>query len=188
MSLNIIKSNLYDVNIMPEMIERFWTVSLFIILLSISFEDLKSMNISAIKIKAGYIIGIIFNLTFVYLNDINIYKPIIINNLFSSLLFFIIMKLIALISYSIFQKKCLGDGDIKLTSLSALWIGFEGISLAISIAFVSAAIFSLIAITIRKLRSFQPFPFAPFISTSVIMVWSLGTNFWINRWFELRGL
>ena len=144
---------------------------LLYILLSISIEDVNTMLISENKLSLLTITGI-FNLLYQGLSNEKIdVKELILNNSFSMIIIFIIMYSISYISYKIFGINSLGMGDIKLSSISTIWIGIELSFLSLCISFLLSAIYSLHGKITKRLRPFQQFPFAPFLSIGIFFSW-----------------
>ena len=96
---------------------------------------------------------------------------LIINNFFSISIIFITMYSISKISYKIFGLNSLGIGDIKLTSLSTIWLGIELSFLSLCISFILSAIYSLHGKVTKKFRPFHQYPFAPFVSIGIFCSW-----------------
>ena len=153
------------------MIIIFFTFILLYILLSISIEDINTMLISENKLSLLAIIGIVYLLYQGLLNDKIDVKDLILNNSFSMIIIFIIMYSISYISYKIFGINSLGMGDIKLSSISTIWIGIELSFLSLCISFLLSAIYSLHGKITKRLKPFQQFPFAPFLSIGIFCSW-----------------
>ena len=94
-----------------------------------------------------------------------------INNSFSMIIIFITLYSISYISYKILGINSLGIGDIKLSSISTIWIGIELSFLSLCISFLLSAIYSLHGKITKKLKPFQQFPFAPFLSIGIFFSW-----------------
>ena len=87
------------------------------------------------------------------------------------LIVFIVMFLIRHISYKILGVNSLGMGDIKLSSVSTLWLGIELSFLSLCISFLLSAIYSLYGKLTKRLIPLQQYPFAPFISIGIFYSW-----------------
>tara|TARA_Y100001968_G_C18950866_1_gene523166 strand:+ start:205 stop:609 length:405 start_codon:yes stop_codon:yes gene_type:complete len=129
------------------------------------------MQISENKLILLAISGVIY-LTFLGLsnNQIKIVN-LILNNLFFMLIVYIILYLIGLISYSFFGKTSLGIGDIKLASISTIWLGNELIFISLFISFFLSAIYCLYGKLFKKLKPLQQYPFGPFLSIGIFWAW-----------------
>ena len=150
-----------------------FTLILLYILSSISIEDINTMLISENKLILLTIIGILY-LIFIGLSNEKIdLKYLIINNSFSMIIIFVIMYSISYVSYQIFRINSLGMGDIKLSSISAIWLGIELSLLSLCISFLLSAIYSLHGKITKKLIPFQQYPFAPFLSIGIFYSWIL---------------
>ena len=148
-----------------------FTSILLCILYSISIEDIKTMLISEEKLILMGILGLIYLIFIGLYNDkINSFD-LILNNLFYMLIIFIIMYLIGKISYSFFGKNSLGIGDIKLASISTIWLGYELSLISLCISFFLSAMYSLHGKFSKKLEPLQQYPFGPFISIGIFFSW-----------------
>ncbi len=144
---------------------------LFYILFSISIEDLKTMLISENKLMifafSGFIYLILLGLSDEKINT----KDLIINNFISMVIIFTTMYLLSFISFKIIDINSLGIGDIKLSSISTIWLGIELSFLSLCISFLLSALYSLYGKFTKKLIPFQQYPFAPFLSIGIFSSW-----------------
>ena len=136
---------------MPNII--FFTFILLYILSSISIEDANTMIISEKKLILFAISGLHYLLCIGFLSKKIDVIDLIINNSLSMIIIFIIMYSISYISYKIFGVNSLGMGDIKLSSISSLWLGIELSFLSLCISFILSAIYSLHG---KFTRGFKP--------------------------------
>tara|TARA_Y100001968_G_C18948764_1_gene522182 strand:- start:6 stop:485 length:480 start_codon:yes stop_codon:yes gene_type:complete len=149
----------------------FFTLSLLFILISISVEDLRTMLISEKKLIILTALGLAY---LIYLGlssekvNINI---LIMKNSFSMLIIFIILYLISNLSYKIIGVNSLGIGDIKLFSISTLWLGLELSLISIFISFLLSAIYSIYGKIFKRFKPFKQYPFAPFVSIGIFSSW-----------------
>ena len=117
-----------------------FTFILLYFLSSISKEDINTMLISEYKLMSLGISGLLYLLCISLSNEkINTIDllcislsnekintiDLLLNNSFSMLIIFIIMLSISYISYKVLGVNSLGMGDIKLSSISAIWLGIE---------------------------------------------------------------
>ncbi len=153
------------------------------ILLTITIIDIKYLWIPKSISYGGIIIGIIniFILSLIY----NQYpsSEIIVNHILASLIGFIAFSSISFIGEIILRKPALGLGDAKLIALTGAWLGIKGVLIVMFLSFISAAIFSSLALLIGYIKRGDPFPFGPFISLSTFAVWLMGNTFWIKIYF-----
>ena len=148
-----------------------FTFILLYFLISISVEDINTMLISENKLIFLTISGIIYLFCLGFSNEKIDVKDLIINNSFSMIIIFIIMYSISYISYKIFGINSLGMGDIKLSSISTIWIGIELSFLSLFISFLISAIYSLHGRITKKFMPFHQYPFAPFLSIGIFCSW-----------------
>ena len=153
------------------LITIFFTLLLIYILYSISIEDLSTMLISEIKLIFLGLSGLIYLIIFGLINKkINTYE-LVLSNLLSMIIVFIILYSIGIISYTFYGKKSLGIGDIKLASISSIWLGNELSFISLYISFFISAIYSLQGRFNKKLKPLQQYPFAPFLSIGIFCSW-----------------
>ena len=98
------------------------------------------------------------------------------------------MLYLKIISQILTKENCLGLGDVKLFTIGAAWLGFKSITIAIAIAFITAGLFSFFNKVFIFTKEYNAIPFAPFISFSIINVWILSEDWWIQSWMDLWGL
>ena len=154
-------------------ISIFFTLVLLYILYAISREDITSMLISENKLKifalSGFFYLICLGSSSEKVNSIDL----IINNSLSMINIFLIMYSINYISLKLIQINSLGLGDVKFSSISAIWLGFELTLISIYISFLLSAIYSLHGKINKKFKMFHQYPFAPFISIGILCSWIL---------------
>ena len=150
-----------------------FTLILSWILFSISKEDIKTMQISENKLRIFAISGIIYMLTLGLLNKSINTIDLITDNIFAMLIVFLIMYLISRISYNLFKVNSLGIGDIKLSSISSIWLGIEITLISLCISFILSAIYSIYGKITKRFQSFHQYPFAPFLSIGIFCSWIL---------------
>ena len=148
-----------------------FTIILLCILSSISIEDINTMLISETKLILLMISGLIYLLYLGLSNEKIDLKDLIINNSLSMVIIFTIMYSISYLSYTLFRINSLGMGDIKLSSISTIWIGIELSFLSLCISFLLSAIYSLHGKITRKFMRFHQYPFAPFLSIGIFCSW-----------------
>jgi prepilin signal peptidase PulO-like enzyme (type II secretory pathway) len=148
-----------------------FTFILFYILFSISIEDINTMLISESKLIIFALSGIIYLACLGFSNDKIDIKDLITNNSLSMIIIFIIMYSISYISYKIFGINSLGLGDIKLSSISTIWLGIEFSFLSLCISFLLSAIYSLHGKITKRFKPYEQYPFAPFLSIGIFSSW-----------------
>ena len=148
-----------------------FTFILLSILFSISVEDYKTMLISENKLIIFALTGF-FYLTILPLSNEKINSiDLIVNNSLSMVIIFTIMYLISFLSFKILRTNSLGMGDIKLSSISTIWLGIELSFLSLCISFLLSAIYSLHGKITKRFTPFQQYPFAPFLSIGIFSSW-----------------
>ncbi len=149
------------------------------ILISISINDIDKMEVSNITINLSA--AILFMILII--NPFNISSEQIKNHLIAAITAFVFMSFLSIIGKRIAQRTLLGNGDVKLFALGGALLGTNGNNAAIAMAFITAAIFSLVGRIFNRLKPWQAFPFAPFICISMQSVWILDKDWGIVEFF-----
>ena len=148
-----------------------FTIILIYILSSISIEDKNTMLISESKLISLMISGLLYLLYLGLSNERIDIKDLIINNSLSMVIIFTVMYSISYLSFKLFGINSLGMGDIKLSSISTIWLGIELSFLSLCISFFLSAIYSLYGKLTKRFSPFQQYPFAPFLSIGIFCSW-----------------
>ena len=154
------------------LINLFFTFILACILTSISKEDIKTMLISENKLRIFALAGILYLVSIGILTSKNIIY-LILNNLFSMLIIFLAMLSISFISYKLLRINSLGLGDIKISSISSIWLGIELSFFSLCISFLLSSVYSIHGKISKKFKTFHQYPFAPFLSIGIFCSWIL---------------
>ena len=148
-----------------------FTFLLLYLLCSISIEDINTMLISENKLILLMISGLLYLLYLGLSNEKIDIRDLIINNSLSMVIIFTIMYSISYLSFKFFGINSLGMGDIKLSSISTIWLGLELSFLSLCISFFLSAIYSLYGKLTKRFSPFQQYPFAPFLSIGIFCSW-----------------
>ena len=148
-----------------------FTFILIYILSSISIEDANTMLISENKLILFAISGLLYLICIGLSKEKIDIIDLTINNSLSMIIIYTTMSSISYISYKIFGVNSLGMGDIKLSSISTIWIGIELSFLSLCISFLLSAIYSLHGKLKKTIKPFQQYPFAPFLSIGIFCSW-----------------
>ena len=148
-----------------------FTFILIYILSSISIEDGNTMLISENKLILFAISGLLYLICIGFSNEKIHIIDLTINNSLSMIIIYIIMSSTSYISYKIFGVNSLGLGDIKLSSISTIWLGIELSFLSLCISFLLSAIYSLYGKLTKRFIPLQQYPFAPFLSIGIFCSW-----------------
>ena len=151
----------------------FFTFILSYLLFSISKEDIKTMLISEIKLRILAVSGILYLLCLGFSNSNINTIDLIINNVIAMLFIFITMYLISFTSYKITRINSLGWGDIKLSSISSIWLGFECVFLSLCISFLLSSFYAIYGKITKRLKTLDQYPFSPFLSIGIFCSWLL---------------
>ena len=153
------------------MVILIFTLILLYILISITIEDLRTMLISESKFIIFSAFGIAYLIYLGLSNETLNMLDLIIKNTFSMFIVFIILSSISYISYKITGINTLGIGDIKLSSISTIWLGIELSFISLCVSFLLSAIYSLNGKIFKRIKPFQQYPFAPFLSIGIFYSW-----------------
>ena len=150
-----------------------FTFILLYFLFSISKEDIKIMIISENKLRLFGAFGILYliciGLSSKKINGIDL----IINNFISMLIVFLMMYGLSFISFKLLKINSLGFGDVKISSLSSIWLGLEMSFISLSISFILSAMYSLYGKITKRFNTFHQYPFAPFLCIGIFCSWIL---------------
>lgn len=78
----------------------------------------------------------------------------------------LLMLLVAVMS-----KGMLGGGDIKLVAMLGLWQGLSGLYVCLTVGFVSAAIFALLALVSGRKKMNDTIAFGPYLALGAFVYW-----------------
>ena len=154
-------------------VDIFFTFGLLYILIYISKEDINTMLISENKLVLFFILGFSYLFYSGYSDEKTNSINLILNNIFSMFIVFLIMSSISCIGYKLFRTNSLGLGDIKLSSISSIWLGMEMSFISLLISFLLSAIYSFYGKIFRQFKTFHQYPFAPFLSIGIFCSWIL---------------
>ena len=131
------------------------------------------MLISENKLRILTLFGAIYLAFLGFSNEkINIID-LFLDKLLAMIIIFFIMYSISYISFKLFKINSLGFGDIKLSSISSIWLGIEMTIISLCISFLLSALYSLHRIITNRFRRFDQYPFAPFLSIGIFISWVL---------------
>lgn len=136
--------------------------SLFIIF----FIDLKYTIIPDKIVFPIAVIAVLYNTFFE--------RGVFLNHLLSGVAAFLFFFIISYVFYFLTKKVGMGGGDIKLSFLLGAFLGFPNILISLYIAFLTAAIASIILIIWKKMRFRKDsVPFGPFLITGafISIIW-----------------
>ena len=154
------------------LINLLFTFLLACILISISKEDIHTMVISEKKLRIFAISGILYLVSISLSTNKNIIY-LIKHNFIAMLIIFLVMLSISLISYKLFSINSLGLGDIKISTISAIWLGIEFSFISLCISFLLSSIYSIYGKITKRFKIFHQYPFAPFLSIGIFFSWIL---------------
>jgi len=154
-------------------IKLLFTFILSYILFSISSEDIKTMLISEKKLRVFAFFGILYLMMIGVSTSEKYTINLIIKNLLSMITIFLFMLSISYLGYKLFRVNSLGLGDIKISSIGALWLGLELSFTALAISFFLSSIYSIYNKITNRFERLHQYPFAPFLSIGIFCSWIL---------------
>ncbi len=155
--------------------ETFVFLILGLLLIPISFIDIDYHLILNKITLPGILLGAILTLSFHVLS----YKQVLIG--------FIIggggLLAIAFLGGLLFRKESMGMGDIKLAAMVGVFLGVQGVTFTLLVAFFVAALFSIGAMALKKANRQSQIPFGPFIAVAsvVYLFWGEQMIHWYLR-------
>ena len=108
--------------------------------------------------SAGILIGITGSLFIDLFNDFYQFSYSI-NSIIASFLGFIFFYLLSFLGEKFFKKPVIGGGDAKLGALLGSWLGVQGFFISVWLAFVSAGLFVIFGLILKKIKRNQKLPF-----------------------------
>ena len=114
------------------------------------------------------------------LANMNIGISVFIDNLLGMIVGGGIFLLITLIGGLIAGKEAMGFGDVKLMGALGLIIGWQKIIIVSVLAFLLAAIVSIVILLSKKKKANEYIPFGPFIVLSTMLTIFVPTDVLIN--------
>ena len=127
----------------------------------------------------GLILGITASLLIDLSNDFYQFSYSI-YALIASFLGFIFFNLLSHFGRKIFNKPVLGGGDAKLAALMGSWLGINGLFISIWLTFVSAGIFVILGLVLKKIKRNQKIPLGVFLAFSGLLVWYFGNQVFLK--------
>ena len=152
------------------------------ILITLAILDFKYFWLPQAITIGGLMLGITSSLIIDLSNDFGQFSY----SLYSITASFLGLSLFYLLSYvgfKIYNKPVMGRGDAKLSALIGAWVGIKGLLIAIWLAFVSAGIFVILGLILKKIKRNERIPFGVFLSFSGLIVWYFGNEVFLKLIF-----
>lgn len=131
------------------------------VLLAVSIVDIDTQLIP----DSVLIVGALFGLTFAFYGDAMTIAESLTGGAVMGGTFF----LIAIIGEKLMKKESMGFGDVKLSLMIGLFIGWKMALLAIFFSSIFASVIGLSAIGLGKMKFGKPFAFGPFIALGALV-------------------
>ena len=93
------------------------------------------------------------------------------------------LGVVALASILLLKKEGMGGGDIKLMAMVGLFIGWQATALALMLSVLSAALVSLVLMSLKLLKRGDHIPFGPFLAIGSLLAILYGNE--IINWYIL---
>ena len=152
------------------------------LLISLAILDFKYFWLPQTLTLGGMLLGITGSLFIDLLNDFYQFSYLI-HTVVAAFLGFIFFTLLSYIGEFFFNKPVIGGGDAKLAALIGSWLGIEGFFISIWLAFVSAGVFVIFGIILKKIKRNQKIPFGVFLALSGLLVWHFGNQIFLDLFF-----
>ena len=156
-------------------IEDIFSWLLLSILIAISFIDIEHFWIPQSLLNVGFFSGFI-NLILIGIINQNIFSNYLLKGVLASIGTYLLFEILRLFAKKIYKRDALGKGDSKLASMLALWMGPIGMLLSFGLSYIVAAIYILIALSLKIIKRKDIIPFAPFLSIGALIVWFFGNQ------------
>ncbi len=158
------------------------------LLIYLSFKDIKDMELPEPICRLGLLLGIsVVCLENLFLDFQNV-AGLLISHLLAASIALISLEIISNLTKRFTGIYALGLGDAKLASMGGAWIGIEGISIALALAFMAGGLFALIGRLTGQLKPLQAFPFGPFLASAIWIIWICGPNWWSTTSKYILGI
>lgn len=131
--------------------------------------------------------GLIFTFASVLINT-NAGISIFMNNMLGMIVGGGIFLIITLIGGLIAGKDAMGFGDVKLMGALGLFLGWMNIIMVAVMAFLLAAVISIIILVSRKKKADEYIPFGPFIVISAIIAMFVPSTLLLTALFKIFTL
>ena len=131
--------------------------------------------------------GLIFTFASVLINT-NVGISIFMNNILGKIVGGGILLIITLIGGLIAGKDAMGFGDVKLMGALGLFFGWMNIIMVAVMAFLLAAVISIIILVSRKKKADEYIPFGPFIVISAIIAMFVPSTLLLTALFKIFTL
>ena len=131
--------------------------------------------------------GLIFTFASVLINT-NVGISIFMNNMLGMIVGGGIFLIITLIGGLIAGKDAMGFGDVKLMGALGLFFGWMNIIMIAVMAFLLAAVISIIILVSRKKKADEYIPFGPFIVISAIIAMFVPSTLLLTALFKIFTL
>ena len=152
------------------------------LLISLAILDFKYFWLPQSLTLGGVILGITASLFIDLFNDVYQFSNSI-NTIIASFLGFIFFYLLSYIGNKIFKKPVMGGGDAKLGALIGSWLGIQGFFISVWLSFITAGIFVIFGLILKKITRAQKIPFGVFLSLSGLLVWHFGNEIFLKLLF-----
>ena len=149
------------------------------LLIALAILDFKYFWLPQSLTLGGIILGITASLLIDLNNDFYKFNYSI-YALTASFLGFAFFYLLGRIGKKFFKKPVLGGGDAKLSSMIGSWLGIQGLFISIWLAFISAGIFVILGLILKKIKRNQKIPFGVFLAFSGLLVWYFGNQIFLK--------
>lgn len=136
------------------------------LLLVVFFTDLENQVVPDAVTLPGIAVGLVYNYF-----DRNFFSAIE-----GMLLGYFLLYLVGRVGKFIFKKDALGEGDLYVAALLGAFLGWEKLLLALFLAYIIAAVVSLVFLISGKVKIGQAVPFAPALAAGGVIALFFGSR------------
>ncbi len=147
------------------------------LMIIVFFTDLEQQVIPDSISVSGIFAGLIFNYFRGMFSATGEALNPFISALFGMLLGYILFYLIARVGRIWFKKEVMGEGDFYLAAFLGAYLGWQGVLLAVFLAYLLAGIVALPLLLLGKIRMGSYVPFGPALATGGILSLFFGQRF-----------
>jgi leader peptidase (prepilin peptidase)/N-methyltransferase len=166
-------------------LEFFFYLAFSLLLIIIIFTDLEHEVIPDSLNVVGIVLGLVFNLLAgLFFRGQSTIFPFL-SALLGMFLGYFIFLIIARGGRWLFKKEAMGEGDLYLAAFLGAWLGWQGVLLAILLAFLSAGVVLVILLALGRVKMGQVVPFGPALAVAGMLALFFGKQIlsWYYNWF-----
>lgn len=147
------------------------------LMIVVFFTDLEHQVVPDSISVSGIFLGLLFN----YVKGMFFYEGTGLNPflsaLFGMLLGYLLFYLIGRTGKAFFKKEVMGEGDLYLTAFLGAYLGWQGVLLAVFLAYLLAGAVALVLLVLKKIKMGEYVPFGPALVMGGFLTLFFGKQF-----------